>query len=141
MTRPRIIDNQQGFTLIEIMIALTIFAFGLLGIAALQGRAIQFNAGSNTRTATTAIAQSAMEEILALDAGDPVFRADQAATVWDLDPNTAANSLTLPDGRVFNATWSILVDNPSPRISLVTVVVTGPNNRTVTLNDFKRYHL
>jgi len=40
-------ENQTGFTLIEILVAITIFSVGLLAIAGLQISAINFNRGSN----------------------------------------------------------------------------------------------
>jgi len=130
--------NQQGFTLLEILIALTIFAFGLLGIAGLQIRAISYNAGSNVRTTISTIAQSVMEEIMAMESDDPQLSTNGTA-VWDLDPNSNATSLTLPGGGTYSATWTVSVDDPAPSISRITVTVQGPNGRTMTLTSFKGY--
>ena len=125
-------NDQQGFTLIEILVALTIFAFGLLGIAALQGRAINFNANSNTRTVTSAMAQSVMEEILAMPSNTPAFK---DGLTFPTDRGTT----TLPDGRTFSAQWGVEKDTPAVWVSKIKVVVTGPQNRTVTLTNYKRY--
>jgi prepilin-type N-terminal cleavage/methylation domain-containing protein len=41
--------NSAGFSLIEVLIALVIISVGLIGLAALQARALQFNQGSYLR--------------------------------------------------------------------------------------------
>ncbi len=69
---PRARDLRAGFTLIEIAIALGVFAVGMLALAAMQLHAMR--AGSSGRHATQAasIAQSRMEQLQRLrwtDAG------------------------------------------------------------------------
>ena len=59
----------QGFSLIEVLVALVVLSVGLLGLAALQSTAAQFNAGAYTRSQAT---------ILAYDIADRV-RANRAA--------------------------------------------------------------
>ncbi len=39
-------SRQRGFTLIEMLVAILIFSFGLLGFVSLQARAIQFSIGA-----------------------------------------------------------------------------------------------
>lgn len=130
--------NQNGFTLLEIMVALTIFAVGLLGVAGLQLQSISYNSGSNTRTVATSIAQGALEEILAQDETAAVFQADNADMVWDLDPASAATTRTVPAGGTYSALWSVIADDPVPRMSRVRVTIAGAG-RSVTLTGFKRY--
>jgi type IV pilus assembly protein PilV len=43
MTTPRAIRSQAGLTLIEVLVAILIFSFGLLGFVGLQARAIQYS--------------------------------------------------------------------------------------------------
>ena len=58
---------EDGFTLMEILIALTIFAFGILAVASMQIMAIKVNHKASNVTETVTWAQDTMEELLALD--------------------------------------------------------------------------
>ena len=69
----RQIINKKGFTLVEIMIALTIFSMGILGVAVMQISAIKGNASSSRLTTASAVAQGRMEELLALNYTDPLL--------------------------------------------------------------------
>jgi len=53
---PRIRSSQRGLTLIEVMVVVLIFSFGMLGLVGLQARAFQFsvNAEDSNRAALLA---------------------------------------------------------------------------------------
>jgi len=129
---------QKGFTLIELMIALTIFAIGLLSIASMQITAIKANSSSNTLSVVGAVAQRVTEEILSNDATDPLFQSPAADAVWDLDPDTAAITLVVAGAGTYSATYTLTTDDPVANVSRIVVVVNGPNGRTATLTSFKR---
>jgi prepilin-type N-terminal cleavage/methylation domain-containing protein len=57
-----IVDNQKGFTLIEIFIAIVLLTVGLMGTAVLTTGVVRGNLGSRNMTTATAIAQSCLEE-------------------------------------------------------------------------------
>ncbi len=54
---------QTGFTLIEMMIALAVLAFGLLAIAALQVQALRDSTVSTHTSQATAIARAQMDQV------------------------------------------------------------------------------
>lgn len=56
-------QNAKGFTLIEILIAVTLLSIGLLGMAGLTVGIIRGNALSSEVTAATALTQDRMEDI------------------------------------------------------------------------------
>ena len=65
---------EQGFSLIEVLVALVVLSVGLLGLAALQSTAAQFNAGAYTRSQAT---------ILAYDMADRIRANREAARAGD----------------------------------------------------------
>jgi type IV pilus assembly protein PilV len=57
-----IIETQDGFTLIEIFIAILLLTIGLLGTAALTTGVVRGNLESKNMTTATSIAQTCLEE-------------------------------------------------------------------------------
>jgi type IV pilus assembly protein PilV len=142
--------NEKGFTLLELLIALTIFAVGLLGIAGLQMTSITQNSRSNTRSIEVALGEGVLEEILAKAEDDPLFAASFADAEWDLDPlDDFEATLTIPSGGRYGAVWSVTVNTPVAGISRVDVTIDGPldmdagnsRRRTLTLTGSKRVAL
>jgi len=60
------VNNETGFTLIEVMIALVIFSIGILGVAAMQIDFIQGNATARGVTEAANQASGKLEELVAL---------------------------------------------------------------------------
>ena len=63
-------DNQNGFTMIEILIATLVFAIGILGVAIMQISAIKGNSFASGLTEASTLAQDKMEELMMLDYND-----------------------------------------------------------------------
>lgn len=64
---------QSGFSLIEMMIAVMILAVGLLVLAELQITAIKGNSKVGSRMAADAVAQTALEEVMAATTDDALY--------------------------------------------------------------------
>ncbi len=133
-------NSQSGFSMIELLIAMTIFTIGLLGLAGMQITAIQTNSQANTISAATGLAEGILEEILAWQTTDPIFATTSAAAVpWDFDSISAGTqfSTDLDGGGTYQATYMILSDDPVNNVSRVSVSVSGARN--LTLVGYKRY--
>jgi type IV pilus assembly protein PilV len=92
-TSKRTLKKQDGFTLIEVLIALTIFAVGLLAIAAMQTSAIRMNSTGNRLTELSAVSIARFEDLMSRSyATDPLLA---VGTYTD----------TTPDG--YNVTWTV----------------------------------
>jgi type IV pilus assembly protein PilV len=146
--------NDSGFTLVEILVAITIFAVGLLAIAGLQANAIQHNSGSTLRTTGTALAQGVMEQVLSLESDNPLLRVtgtniatidpedgDGIIAPDDRDGDDNPTTLTLLGGGSYTANWTVTVDTPVARVSRIVVSVQEASGRITTLTGFKRYTL
>lgn len=116
--RPRSIRRQAGFSLLEVLVTLIIFAVGLLGLAAMQGRSLQSNHSAYMRTQATNLAYEMLD----------TWRADRGAvlTAGGLPPDLAAwqaQALTvLPDG-------AVAVQRDGPGNSIFTVNITWRDSR------------
>ncbi len=62
--------NNNGFTLIEVMIAIVVLTIGLLGAAAMQLSSVNGNAHASNMTEATNLAMDQIENILSWDFND-----------------------------------------------------------------------
>jgi type IV pilus assembly protein PilV len=62
--------SEQGFSLIEVLIAISILAIGLLAVASMQGSASKNNVLAGSRTEAATLASEQMETLLSLDWDD-----------------------------------------------------------------------
>ena len=81
---------RAGFTLLEISIALGVFAIGMLGLAAMQLHAMRSGSSGRHATQAAAIAQSEMEQLQRLRWTDPDL-ADSAGAFTA--PSTQTNTV------------------------------------------------
>ena len=127
------ISNRGGFTLVEVLVALTIFAIGLLAIASMQITAIQTNSSANSVTATTALAEGVLEEFMALPPSDPLLNTNQATFVDYWAPATR----NIAGVGSYRAQYTVGAGVPVANVSTITVQISGANARTVTMTGFK----
>ncbi len=124
----------DGFTLLELLIAVTIFAVGLLTVAGMQVTAMQAGTTAQTQSVSTALAQGVFEELMSRDPADALFNnaADNEPYVLDGDIRDQ-----LTGGEDYRAFYSISPDTPASGLVRIDVRVTG-HGRSVQLSGFKR---
>jgi type IV pilus assembly protein PilV len=61
----RMTSRQQGFTLLEVMVALVIFSIGLLGLADLQIKSVDYNNGAYQRSQASFLISDIMDRMRA----------------------------------------------------------------------------
>lgn len=66
--------SAQGFSLIEVMIAMTVFSLSLAALGAMQLVAINFNASAQVMTQLATLAQETMEKLMVLPYNDAYLR-------------------------------------------------------------------
>lgn len=93
--------DQKGFSLVEILIAMTIFAVGLLALAGMQITAIQGNTFSGTTTDGIRLAQDHIEQLMPLTYSSLTTDASLVDTDGDGDGG-------LNDATVATADFSLL---------------------------------
>jgi type IV pilus assembly protein PilV len=139
--------SESGFSLIELLIALSILSVGLLATVTMQATALQRDGFAQRTTEAAALARGAMDDLMSRDGGDVFFQtaAPAPGIAFDLDPNTAALTQTI-QGATYSATV-IVTPNASvsvggvpenvPNLTQVSLTVTG-GGRTATVTEFKR---
>jgi type IV pilus assembly protein PilV len=131
--------RQPGFTLLEVLIAVSVLAIGLVATASMQATAINSNSIANRISVTSSIAQEVMEDIMSWDPADTRFAATVANVTYDLDLSTAATSISIAGAGTFNATYSLARNAPIARTVTITVTVTNAETgRQVVLTSLKR---
>ena len=118
--------EQNGFTLLEVIIALFIFSIGLLAVASMQMTAIKGNYFSGTLTEATNWAADQMETLMSL----PYADIDSAA---EDDPDVSD-----PDD-IYSITWSVADDDTTNNTKTITITVTWTDRglRTLVLAGIK----
>ena len=120
------INNEKGFSLIEILIAITIFAIGMLAVGKMQITAIKGNYFANDLTKATTLAQNRMEELIGLSYADPLLddtNGNSNAGIDDVNATADHNDSNNPvDGR-YNIFWNIATDHPINNTKEIRVIV------------------
>ena len=135
-TGPRRI-RQSGISLLEVIIALSILGFGMLGVAAAQISAYRFSDSSRDRTLAHQLAQQQIGFFQAMSATsiEAIRLAGPNDPLNPIDPDPNDNT-----PMVFNRSWTITPDTPETDVYTVLVNVNWVGNagaQTVTLETFK----
>ena len=117
----KIFQKDEGFTLIEVIIALSIFSVGLLAVAAMQTSAIKVNSTSGQITDRINWAQDKMEALMTLPFSDPWLEA--AGNPPGLD--SAGNTHEETTSDAYTVSWDITDDSPVPNTKQIVISVTG----------------
>ncbi len=120
--------EQGGFTLLELLIALTILAIGLLALAAMQGVAINSNSVANKQTVHSMLAQQAVEDIASYAYSDGIFSSTVSGATYSTMVVTGAGT--------YNATYAVnlapvITDNlatSATQTTLASIKVTVTHN-------------
>lgn len=115
--------RQDGFTLIEVLIAITIFAVGLLAVAAMQNSAILMNSNAGKISNLSTCGMDKIEELAALPYDDPWLES-AGNPPGGIDSAGQEHQQDSIDGN-YTITWTVLDDDPLPNIKNITVTVTG----------------
>ena len=110
--------SSNGFTLIEVLVAMVILSVGLLGTAALITGIIKSNQLSNRITTATVLAQDKMEVIKSVSYSNAV--------------SEARAFLPSPDNK-YEREVTVVDDSPAVNMKAVTVTVYWESSKSVRL--------
>lgn len=117
--------GNSGFTIIEVLIAIAIFAIGILALASLQAVYIGGNSSARMQTEATALAVQWLERLKILP-----------DTHADLDP---VGNPHRQDSGAYRIEWNIADNTPINEVKTIRIKVTAENmrGRSVRL-DYRR---
>ena len=115
-TQRKVLRTQNGFTLIEVLIAVTIFAVGLLAIATMQISAIRMNSTGDRLTELSTLGIDKYEELMSLPFTDPQLAVGGSY----IDPNPPAG---------YTVRWTVVQDIQVANAKDITLTVTGKGKR------------
>ncbi|MBW2146056.1 MAG: prepilin-type N-terminal cleavage/methylation domain-containing protein [Deltaproteobacteria bacterium] len=120
-------DN-KGYTIIEVLVAVSIFSIGLLGLATMQISAIRTNGFAYRANVATLLAQDLLEDYKRLGY-------DGIPSTGNYTDNNPLNERGEHDSAgVYNRTWTV-ADNGWRKTITVTVAWTDISPHSVTLSS------
>lgn len=124
------IHNNQGFTLIEILVSLTIFSVAVLGLAIGTVTLTRTNADSQLRASAINVAQARLEELKAMN---PATLTALVATCTSVS-STGCNDNFSASGLTYVRRWWFAANSPVVGVNRIDVKVdwTDHGSRTLT---------
>jgi type IV pilus assembly protein PilV len=137
--------NRAGFTLIEVLFAMTVFTIGVLAVAALQGTGLRAAAQAKALNEGQSAARTMVEQLMALPHDHPRLsdrNGDGAAGLMEKGEE-ADHLLIPPNQEKMKLSWNIAPDWPRPGVTTIRVVAhwseRGRERRTAL--EFERTRL
>ncbi len=124
------IYSREGFTLIEVVIAILIFAVGIIGVAKMQGEAVKGGSFGMQVTDATNLTQNQVEYLMG-----------QSYTHTSLTAGTHSSPLSASGtGRSYTITWVVQNDTPGTGMKQVDVTSSWSvkdNSHSITISFIK----
>ena len=115
-------NNNHGFSLLEVVIALAIFSISIVGLYAVQTRTIGQNYTASRITTAVTWASEKIEDLISLPYKDVV--------------DSGVSGETSPDG-VYTVTWDVTDDVPLPNTKTIKMTVTSQRAGTGSLVELE----
>lgn len=144
MDRIRKNRSVRGFTLLELLIALSLLAIGLLAAAAMHSVAMHANSHADRISVATMLGQQVMEDLGAFKNSDPLLNTSVIDATYDRMFDPGANAATagtaaIPGAGTFSARYDIAPNTPMTGTTQITVRVffNGSTTPVVTFSTCK----
>ena len=115
--------SNRGFTLVEVLVAMVIFVFGMVAVATLMIEGTRLQSFSQNSTNGSALVKARIERLELLDDSDPE-RAVGGSLTADL-----ADHFELPTGSAFVVRWTVAAGPAGTQDLTVAALPLDPNFR------------
>jgi type IV pilus assembly protein PilV len=135
-------QQEKGFTLLEVIIAMFILAFGLLAIASMQTTAIKGNSEAMGITGAATFAQDRMERLLSLAYTHADLNDTDADGLGGLNHSTTATAdhNWTDSSNTYTVYCNVAVDQPIQNVKTIRMIVRWTDRgvgRTATFEFMK----
>jgi prepilin-type N-terminal cleavage/methylation domain-containing protein len=123
--------SQSGFSILELLIALSILTVGLLGVASMQVSGIRGNYFSANTTTALTLAEEKMEELLALDYTHGDLQDSELGNNSDLTTTVTLDHPGTVEG-IYHRMWNVRDEDTGagwPDMKTITIIVAWKNNK------------
>lgn len=139
-----VIQNVDGFTLVELLVAMTLLTIGIFSVISMQVTAIKSNSIANRLSTASALAQETMDDIMAWSISDTTLNASTTNAVYDLNGPDSGTNITVSSAGTFSATYTTTINTPVAGVTRIVVnvyrVINGvrETNPAVSISSCKR---
>ncbi|NLC71949.1 MAG: prepilin-type N-terminal cleavage/methylation domain-containing protein [Desulfuromonadaceae bacterium] len=131
-------SNQEGFGILEVLIALTIFAVAVLALAQLQIGAMKGNTTSRQLTEASYLAQNKLEQLVSLPF--PSLVDDGAGSLNSTGADADGTETTSVLGATYQISWNVDDNNPEADMKMLQVIVTWREGAATKELSLSRVH-
>ncbi len=110
--------STEGFTMLEVVIAMGMLTIGLLGIAAVQITALRVSGGSRHLSDAMYLAEEQMEAFRSMR-----LASLPAAGTWSDPGNPIQTAVPAGDATTFNRRWVVTPNSPVPGVTTIRIEI------------------
>jgi type IV pilus assembly protein PilV len=118
---------EQGFTVLEVLIALSILLIGILGLLSMQLSSMRAAAFSRHATEATAIASDTMESLRTVALDSLVYSAPHPVDAQGIDDDDGA----------YTVTWGPIINGSETSITVTVTWQEGPDLHTFQMTSVR----
>jgi type IV pilus modification protein PilV len=125
-------SDEKGFTLIEVLVAMGLFAAGIMAVISMQTATVRTNSLARNSTEATTIASDLLERLNSLPYNDNTYLAPgvyptPAMNLLEGQQSLANGANLVPDTGTYRYQWTVVQD------------IMIPNTKTITITVWYRY--
>jgi prepilin-type N-terminal cleavage/methylation domain-containing protein len=134
------IRNSSGFTLVEILVSITILSIGILAVSQMTVMGLRVNTVVNQRMYARVVMSRVFEDLHNLPSNDAwLFDTDGTNNLDDIDTSNADHYQTITDTTAmysYLSIWNVADNIPETDIKTVRIhILWGPNNKNTISTD------